>query len=178
MQRCGVQLREYRRRGGRKSIRSRGSGSLLWDCLLVISEDTHKVSPIWSSKRELPGATQNWHTKLDRAKLMKPLPYTKNYSQPSKVGHRRSGSPWGRAYQLVVQCQMTSPENIHIGNITWTEQSSSEIRGEEPVGTVQRVFIFVWLILYFRLSPTVLVLLGSYFVSFFSEEVLQIVSLS
>lgn len=53
---------------------------------------------------------------------IRPQPYMKNYRQLKKAGSKRGGPFRGRVHQLFVQCQMVSPENIHVRNITWTEQ--------------------------------------------------------
>ena len=39
-----------------------------------------------------------------------------------KLRVRKMAFPWGRAHQMVVQCQIVSPENIYTSNITQTEQ--------------------------------------------------------
>ena len=34
-----------------------------------------------------------------------------------KSWKRESAPPWGRVHQMVIQCQVLSPENMHTGNI-------------------------------------------------------------
>ena len=53
---------------------------------------------------------------------MRPQPYAKSYRQLQKAGSARGGLPQRRAHQLVVQCQMVSPENIQKSNTTQTSQ--------------------------------------------------------
>lgn len=44
----------------------------------------------------------------------RPQYYTQNYRQLWNSESERNIHPRGRAYQLVIRCQMVSPENIHI----------------------------------------------------------------
>jgi hypothetical protein len=39
-----------------------------------------------------------------------------------KSWKRESAPPWGRVHQMVIQCQVLSPENIHSSTIIWTKQ--------------------------------------------------------
>lgn len=81
-------------------------------CSLVTSEATHmksiqynQLSMGWAKRTatNIP----NW-----RGKPTRPQSYTKNYRQLSISGTKRCGPSQGRAYQLVVQHQVVSPEDI------------------------------------------------------------------
>lgn len=60
--------------------------------------------------------------KVDEGKPRKLQLYTENVRHLRKAGRRRNKLFQGRAYCLVIQYQLISPENIHASNITKTEQ--------------------------------------------------------
>lgn len=81
------------KRGG-KTVRVRGSGKLLWDCLLVISEVLPlKVFPTQPPKCELNSDDTNEYVKLNGEKPPGYQPYTKNYKHPKKAGKGRGSLP-------------------------------------------------------------------------------------
>jgi hypothetical protein len=41
----------------------------------------------------------------------------RTYKKLRNADSRRNSLPWGRAYQLVIQHHVASPENIHISNV-------------------------------------------------------------
>lgn len=72
-----------------------------------------KVSPAEIGERKRGGGKdmQLWMSVGNkRAELQ---PYTTSYSQLRKAGSRGGDPPQERVYQLVVQCQTASPENIY-----------------------------------------------------------------
>lgn len=62
-------------------------------------------------------------TPKDIEKPTSPPPYTNNCRKMRKTGGRGGGLPKGLAYQLVVQDQIVSSENLHTDNIKWIEQN-------------------------------------------------------
>lgn len=62
------------------------------------------------------------NAKVNEEKPMGLQPYTKNCRQLRKAESGRDGLPEGRACQLVVLCQLVSPDNTHTSHIMWGEQ--------------------------------------------------------
>jgi hypothetical protein len=92
-------------------------------CLLGNSGAT----PIKSQQQLLTKCEQsqsdvNKHVRLHGEKFMRPQPSTMNYKKLRKAENSRSGLPQGRAHQLVVQCQMVSPEHMQNRKFMWTGQ--------------------------------------------------------
>lgn len=72
-------------------------------------------------KRELNKDDTNVHVQLNGESHTWPQPITKNDKKLSKAGSRKAGLPLGE-HQLVVRCQILSPQNIHAGSLMQTEE--------------------------------------------------------
>lgn len=95
-----LRLKEHGRRGGRKSLRARGSGSLLRLCLLVkltLSIKSHQYDCLhmsWTNTTiHLPNRTGE--------KPMGLQPYRRNCRQLTKAESKKNSLPQGRGHQLL-----------------------------------------------------------------------------
>lgn len=80
--------------------------------LLVISEAT----PLNSHQHDCLNI--RWtHVKVVGRKSVRPQPYTKTYNQLSNAESGRKSFPQRRVYELDIQYQMASSENLHTSNI-------------------------------------------------------------
>lgn len=83
-----------------------------------VRSDVHKVSPAGLPRRELIEDDTKVHDQVDGEEPMVPQPYTKHRKQLRNAGRRIGGLPWGRTHQLIIQCQIVSPENLHTRQIS------------------------------------------------------------
>ena len=54
---------------------------------------------------------------MDEEETVRTALYTKNLRQLRDSASQRNSLPWGRAHQLVIQCQVVRPEKLHMRNI-------------------------------------------------------------
>jgi hypothetical protein len=79
-----------------------------------VRRNTQKVPLTLLPKGGLDKDDTNEQANMGEEESMRPQPYTKKCRQLRKAGSETGG----RAYELMVHCQMVNSENTHMGNIT------------------------------------------------------------